>query len=414
MITKEFEEEKVINEDVKGKRKINVRFEYLTKMKLYYRKFMAKHYAKKEQKMLGDKSLYASEADYNVAHQNVIDKMNQHVEKFEEHKERLAEIEEIKKERALEKTNDKYSKAMEELAENVTQKNADETIQAEEQLSQVQQAQMPVLENSEKTMDSIQQTSSQDVQEIQNNTPVVAEEVASIEPVEMPQDVVETVAQSVSEEVAAAEPVEMPQDVVKTVAQSVSEVLEENNSVKELLDQFGQSKTEFDSDWERAMQAVKNAVKNYNSQIQKSSVEALANKQIELHEQKKENNRLSQQNKDLMNAKNQLNSDLLNSQNEVASLKKSNQEKDAQIQNLTSENQTKDKKINDITSLYNDQLAQNKLYEEENAKLRRDVEAMSQQFKQMQEMFNGFQSRMGSAVQQSTSAVVEEPAQKVK
>lgn len=390
MITKEFEEEKVINEDVKGKRKINVRFEYLTKMKLYYRKFMAKHYAKKEQKMLGDNSLYASEADYNVAHQNVIDKMNQHVEKFEEHKERLAEIEEIKKERALEKTNDKYSKAMEELAEKVTQKNADETIQAEEQLSQVQQAQMPVLENSEKTMDSIQQTSSQDVQEIQNNTPVVAEEVAPIEPVEM------------------------PQDVVKTVAQSVSEVLEENNSVKELLDQFGQSKTEFDSDWERAMQTVKNAVKNYNSQIQKSSVEALANKQIELHEQKKENNRLSQQNKDLMNAKNQLNSDLLNSQNEVASLKKSNQEKDAQIQNLTSENQTKDKKINDITSLYNDQLAQNKLYEEENAKLRRDVEAMSQQFKQMQEMFNGFQSRMGSAVQQSTSAVVEEPAQKVK
>ena len=407
MIIKEFEEEKVINDDIKGKRKINVRFEYLTKMKLYYRKFMAKHYAKKEQKMLEDKNLYANEDAYNMDHQNVIDKMNQQVDKFQEHKEKLAEIEEIKKDRALEKAlekaKDKYSNAMEKLDRMSTDENLNKAKQAEEQLVQLQQAQMPVSEDSQKIIDSVQETLAQNVQDIQTNTPAVEETV----PVEPVVETTEAVVQNVPE---------VQESVVNVVepVQQKTDVFEENSDVKSLLEQFGQSKVTFDSNWEQAMQAVKNAVKNYNNEIQKNSVEALANKQVELNEQKKANSALTQQNNDLINANNRLSSDLTNSQNEVASLKQTNRDKDAQIQELISENKRKDKQIDDITSLYNDQFTQNKLYQEENAKLRSDVEAMSQQFKRMQEMFNGFQAKMVGTVQQNESSVVEEPVQKVK
>lgn len=448
-----FETEKVENNDIKGKRKINVRFGYITKIRYYFRKFLTSYYANKEQDILNSRDSYATTEAWEVAHDDAIASRDMHNEKMMEHEQRLKEMEQVKKDRAIEKAQGEYNKAMEKFKENATGENLDRVTETEEKLTKL-------------TMDNAQNILAQNVQQIQAHSPEVTEQTVmndvdatkeiSTGEIQMPQESkpdvlgntkeiptedIQTVQQSVpensvNEQVSSVEVPENKEENVVEKSQSVQEVVpevssngqevtpvvseepvveteinleESSKSVKELLDQFTKHGNLFDNNWKIAMQAVSDAVRKYNENVQRDSIEALANKQIELDEQKKVNIKLSQENRDLMSAKNQLNGDLLKSQDEVASLTKSNQEKDNQIQSLTVENENKDREIAEVTTLYNDQLRNVAALTDENTKLKNDVLAMSQQFKQMQEIFNNM---MGSSMQQPTT-VEEEAVQKV-
>ena len=78
-----------------------------------------------------------------------------------------------------------------------------------------------------------------------------------------------------------------------------------------------------------------------------------------------------------------------NKDNEISRLNVANQEKDNKIQSLVIENQNKDNEI---------------------ARLNGDIQNMSAQFRQMQAMFNNFQTMMGNTMQANIAPAVEEQA----
>ena len=371
MIIKEFEAEKVVNDDIKGKRKINVLSEYFTKMRAFYRKVRAKHYAKKADKISENTSLYMSEEVQEAERQAALEKRDKHIEKYEDHKAKLAEMEKIKEEKALEKQAEKNLDALsdtgkdEVIPEKTEIENDAQTIIKDEVRSEASETEIE--DNAKTILKDVEHTLASDIQQMQAEEPVVVDE--------------------------------------KVDSENTSNVI--NKDMDAMIQRFEKYNTQFASDWESVMKSIALTVKNYNASVQKDSIETLINKQKELDEQRKEN-------KNLMNDKEQLNRALENSYQEVESLKKTNAEKDNQIKALTSENQKKDKEIEEITSLYNNQLIQTNTYAEENAKLKSDAAAMSQQFKKMQEMFNNFQVMMGNTEQHVNSPANEEPIQKIK
>ena len=435
-----FETEKVENNDIKGKRKINVRFGYITKIKYYFRKFLTSYYANKHQDILESKEdvlIYSNDKIYQSDLKDAEEARDRNNEKMQEHEQRLREMEILQRERTIEKKNLAYERAMDKAEVNPTAENIAKVAGIEAELASLN------MENTQAILrKNVQEIKNQDSEPtLVNNDMSDTKEIVTeqVQPVsegtlestkEIPTEEIEAVQQTISE-TSVNEPVEnseVKNENVTEVSQNESVVPESSVSepvapvevseskenvvadgdINALFENFKQFTGEFNKHWNVTVQSLTNCVEKYNKACQETALKTLANKQ-------KEVNTLSNLNQELTNEKNQLNSDLSKSQEEVASLTKSNQEKDSKIQSLMVENENKDREIEEVTTLYNDQLRNNAALTDENTKLKNDVLAMSQQFKQMQEMFNNFQSMMGASMQQSSTPVAEEVGnQKIK
>lgn len=348
--------------------KIKFREVFVTKCKRAYRSILTKHYIKKEANILSKKEEYPEEKYFNAVHgvdlKNVSEKKVENMNKLEEHNARLEEIQRIKDERE-EKANEVTP-----VVEVAPVIEPVEVVQTDVMPAVEEKVEEPgVVEIATQVINETESALAEDVQQIVDEEKVTEQIMNQVE-----NTLAEDVQQMVEEEQA-------PKVEEKTI--------EVDNSAQELLNKFAGYETEFSADWKKTMESVANVVISYNSKIQKASVEALASKQNELNVVKNERDAYVEENNQLKASNSELNNTISQKNEEISRLNSVNQEKDSKIQGLVLDNQNKDNEI---------------------ARLNGDIQTMSAQFRQMQEMFNNFQSMMGNTMQANVAPVVEEQA----
>lgn len=349
--------------------KIKFREVFVTKCKRAYRSILTKYYIKKEANILAKKEEYPEEKYFNAMHgadlKNAAEKKVENMNKLEEHNARLEEIQRIKDEREA-KENEVTPVVEEQVVQPVV-----EVVTPVEPVQEVETNAMPVVEEAAtQIMNQAENTLAEGVQQIVTDEQTTEQIMNQVE-----NTLAEDVQQMVAEEQAPKV------EDTKTV--------EVDNSAQLLLNKFAEFETEFSNDWKKTMESVANVVISYNSKIQKASAEALANKQNELNVVKNEKDKYAEENNQLKTSNSELNNTISQKNDEISRLNTANQEKDSRIQALVLENQNKDNEI---------------------ARLNGDIQNMSAQFRQMQEMFNNFQTMMGNTMQNNVAPTVEEQA----
>ena len=363
--------------------KIKFREVFVTKCKRAYRSILTKYYIKKEANILAKKEEYPEEKYFNAMHgadlKNAAEKKVENMNKLEEHNARLEEIQRIKDEReAKENEVTPVVEPVQEIQANVTPVVEEQVVQPVvevvtpvEPVQEVETNAMPVVEEAAtQIMNQAENTLAEGVQQIVTDEQTTEQIMNQVE-----NTLAEDVQQMVAEEQAPKV------EDIKTV--------EVDNSAQLLLNKFAEFETEFSNDWKKTMESVANVVISYNSKIQKASAEALANKQNELNVVKNEKDKYAEENNQLKTSNSELNNTISQKNDEISRLNTANQEKDSRIQALVLENQNKDNEI---------------------ARLNGDIQTMSAQFRQMQEMFNNFQAMMGNTMQNNVAPTVEEQA----
>lgn len=383
--------------------KIKFRETFVTKCKRAYRSILTKYYIKKEANILAKKEEYPEEKYFNAMHgadlKNAAEKKVENMNKLEEHNARLEEIQRIKAERDA-KANEvtpvesvqEVQTVVEPVVEEKVEQPVAEVVKPVEPIAPVvepvQEVQTNVAPAVEEKVEQpvVEETATQIMNQTENTLAEGVQQIVEAEQAteQIMNQVENTLAEDVQQMVA-----EQQAPKVEEAKVEETKTVEVDNSAQALLNKFAEFETEFSNDWKKTMESVANVVISYNSKIQKASAEALASKQNELNLVKNERDAYVEENTQLKASNSELNNTISQKNEEISRLNAANQEKDSRIQGLVLENQNKDSEI---------------------ARLNGDIQTMSAQFRQMQAMFNNFQTMMGNTMQANVAPAVEEQA----
>lgn len=442
---------KLIQEDSKQKRKINVRGEYTTGLRLFARKQYAKMLARKESKLLEKKinsddynPVTGTSKEYDRQIREVQLEKDLNLNKIAEHEARLEEIQRIKAENQVAKAEEQLAKAQEQLANHpyapvqpVVVEEASTIIPVvESALDAIDNPQepvvvepiIPVVESAPNVVQDkyVEPTNVQvpvtETDEVElppvSVEPLTAEEVPVQEEVipEMPPVAVEVLPEeqraSIQEEVIPEIPpvaVEVlpEKQQVETVELPTANVKAETSEVDKLLESFGTVGATLSNDMSKIMEAITVAVRNYSTEVQKKSVDALSAKQAE-------NDKLTADNKEKDEKISTLTAENENKDNTIANLTVEGTNKDRQIEMLNAANVEKSAQIatqeatiterNSVIAQKESEIDEkNAMIAQRDAQIaamRAQIETMSKQFEDIRVMMSTFQTQMQAVHQE--------------